>query len=232
MPDPSKPYVIAEAGNCHEGSLETAIELVHRAREAGADFIKFQAGRAEGFARLKEDIPRYRRYELGFVGYKRLAAEAFRCDIDILFSVWNEEFDELRTEVGGWFKIPARQCDPDVIRFKATPKTFISIPHWYDEAQVRALGITQGIPLHCVTEYPAQDAQLPRLGRLRQWLGMDVGYSDHTVGIDNAIAAVKQGGAIAVEKHFTLAHDFGPLRDHALAATPVELKQLVEAVKG
>lgn len=229
---PSIPYVIAEVGNCHEGDLAVAFELVERAREAGADFVKFQAGTAEGFARFAEDVPRYRKYELGDNGYKALANKAFDLGIIPLFSIWNPEFECFFEEPFVWRKIPARQCDQKTIERWNSTCTFISVPHWFSEEEVKALKIANGIPMHCVTEYPATDPMLNRIMKLAQWTGREVGFSDHTVGIDNAIAAVKQASAVAVEKHFTLAHDFGPLRDHQLAATPLELAQLVQAVKG
>ena len=61
---------------------------------------------------------------------------------------------------------------------------------------------------------------------------LEIGFSDHFVGIEEAVYAASFMGAVAIEKHFTLAHDFGPLRDHELSATPAELKELVERVKG
>ena len=225
------PYIIAEVGNCHEGSLEVALELIDRAKDSGADFVKFQAGRAEGFARSQDDIPRYRKYELGIDGYRALIERAIDIRIEIIFSVWNVEFEELLKYPVLWRKIPARQCERDTIAINANDQTFISIPHWFEEKDVKNLNIVRGIPMHCVTEYPAKDPMLNRIIKIRDWTGLDTGFSDHTIGIESAILAVKEAGAIAIEKHFTKAHDFGPLRDHALAATPEELKQLVLAVK-
>lgn len=228
---PTRPFVIAEIGNCHEGNLEVALELVERAREAGADFVKFQAGTAAGFARLPEDVERYKKYELGKNGYLVLANRAFDLGIIPMFSVWGDGFDDLMVDPFIWKKIAARQCTTETISRWQSQNTFISIPHWFTEVDVMTLGLVSGIPMHCVTEYPAKDPMLNRILKLTQWTGFPAGFSDHTIGIENAIVAVKQANAIAIEKHFTLAHDFGPLRDHQLAATPDELKALVEAVK-
>lgn len=227
----NKPYIIAEVGNCHEGSLDVALELIGRAKDSGADFVKFQAGTAQGFARSPADVDRYKKYELGYEGYWSLVEHAGKIGIEILFSVWSPQFDNLMRYPRLWRKIPARQCDRLTIADKATGNTFISIPHWFTEEQVKALDIRVGIPMHCVTEYPAKDPMLNRIMKIREWTGLPTGFSDHTVGIEAAITAVKEAGAIAVEKHFTKAHDFGPLRDHALAATPDELTALVKAVK-
>ena len=225
------PLIIAEIGNCHEGSLEVALELVSLAKEAGADLVKFQAGRAEGFSRTADDIERYRKYELSLEGYWKLAEFARSIEIEPFFSVWNEEFNVLLDFPQMWRKIPSRQCERSVIARFSNLRTFISIPHWFTEDQVRNLNIGEGIPLHCVTEYPAIDPMLNRIIKIKDWTGLRTGYSDHTIGIESAISAVKDAGAIVIEKHFTKAHDFGPLRDHALAATPLELANLIKAVK-
>lgn len=226
-----KPFVIAEVGNCHEGSIDVALELIDRAKDSGADFVKFQAGTAKGFARTPADVERYQKYELGYAGYWALVEHAGKVGIEIFFSTWDDQFDSLNHFPILWRKIPARQCDRATIESKGTAQTFISIPHWFTEEQIKSLNITKGIPLHCVTEYPAKDAMLGRIMKIRDWTGLPTGFSDHTIGIEAAISAVKDAGAIAVEKHFTKAHDFGPLRDHALAATPDELAALVKAVK-
>lgn len=220
------PLLIAEVGNCHEGSLDAAIEMLEKAADAGADMVKFQAGTAEGFTRTVNDIPRYRRYELHRAGYDRLLLHGRKLGIPVFFSVWSEEFADYRNLE--WFKIPARQCNAENIRRYAKDNTFISIPQ--DIVDVLPLGITHGIPLHCVSQYPTRDALLWRIQELKETLNMPVGYSDHTIGIGNAVHAAKLG-AVAIEKHFTLRHDFGPLRDHQLAATPEEFKELVDRVK-
>ncbi len=85
--------------------------------------------------------------------------------------------------------------------------------------------------MHCVTEYPAKDAKLERIKWLSEFLGKPVGYSDHTIGIEACVEAVRKYDACVIEKHFTFDHDFGPLRDHKHAATPEEMRELVRLVK-
>jgi sialic acid synthase SpsE len=99
-----------------------------------------------------------------------------------------------------------------------------------------ALPIKKGVPMHVVAKYPAPSGMLERMHRLRAALRRPVGglgYSDHTVGIYWAVrmATHPQVRACVVEKHFTLAHDFGPLRDHRLSATPEEMKEMIERIK-
>lgn len=219
------PIVIAEAGNNHEGSLDAALELLIKAKESGADMVKFQAGNAEGFARTKEDILRYKKYELGRKGYDRLVKEANKLNYPILFSVWSDEFNYLRDMEN--YKIAARQCTQEFVSKYDRDGVFVSIPHTY----VTHLKIEKAIPMHCVSEYPAKDSMLERIGLLRDRYSGLVGYSDHTIGVGECLRAIRIYHADVIEKHFTLAHDFGELRDHRLSATPEEMKILVEGAK-
>ncbi len=224
--------IIAECGNNHEGDMNTALEMIDRAKEAGADLVKFQAGTAEGFARTPADVQRYRKYELGRAGYDLLIKHANEIEMPICFSVWSEEFADYRKFP--LFKLAARQYSQENIRSYARWGTFVSIPSDVPLHKVKLIGIGGATPLHCVSEYPTFDAQLLRIPILRKMFGPrhGVGFSDHTIGIKTAIAAVHLFGATVIEKHFTLAHDFGPLRDHRLSATPDELRELVMSVKG
>ena len=224
-----QPTVIVDIGNNHEGNFQVALELIERAKECGADLAKFQAGRAEGCARTPQDIPRYRKYEFTKEEYERLIKHGEKVGIPVFFSVWSEEFADFRKLP--YFKIPARQCNRDYIQRYSTETTFISVPHTLDD--VRGLGIRKGVVLHCVSHYPAQAGFFWRFHELRRELGVSIplGFSDHFIGIEYAVTAVHSYQAVAIEKHFTLRHDFGPLRDHQLSATPEELRELVERVK-
>ncbi len=229
--------VIAEAGNNHEGRLDVALELLERAKEAGADLVKFQAGTADGFARDHEDpeqLRKYRPYELRRYGYNRLITRGLELGIPVFFSVWSLEFMDYLSL--SWVKIPARQCNIKTIKKLDGPGTFISIPHTMSLGAVSALPIREGIPMHVVAEYPAKDALLGRFHDLRMALKRQigqVGYSDHTIGIYWAVrmATDPSTRCRAIEKHFTLAHDFGPLRDHKLSATPEQFREMVERIK-
>ena len=237
MEDVTYPFLIAEVGNNHEGSIDAAIEMMEKAAEAGADAVKFQAGNADGFARTKEQEPFYRKYELGRHGYEKLLSHSVDKDIPIFFSVWSDEFKDLERRCL-FSKVAARQVR-DRLAYDAkqefAPTAFVSVPHDMPLAQVSGMWSGGGIPLHCVTEYPALDPHLYRIPAIKKALGaraaLGVGFSDHTVGVRAAIEAVHVYGAVAIEKHFTISHTFGPLRDHALSATPAEFKELVLACK-
>jgi len=221
-----KATIIAEVGNNHEGVFKNAIDMRIAAVKAGAMLVKFQAGTAEGFARTPEDVGRYRKYELTMAQYKTLREYGTGMGVHVLFSVWGDGFDDLMA--GGVFrKIAARQCTPEYIAKWDGIGATISIPHTMPLDDVQKLGIQSGVPLHCVSEYPAEFPYWERFDKLKDMFGGRIGFSDHFVGIDTAKEAIRRG-AVIVEKHFTLSHDFGPLRDHKLSATPDELKDLIE----
>lgn len=221
------PIIIAECGNTHEGSMTIAYDLIDEAKEAGADLVKFQAGTAEGFALHKQDIEFYRKFELGLEGYRKLFAYGKKIGISIFFSIWNREFKEFWKLK--YKKIPARQCHNSVIEKYDSETTFISIPSYNTNPVF--LGIKKGIPMHTVCEYPAKNPMLQRIEFLRKRLNMDIGYSDHTIGTEACITAVKHFGCVAIEKHFTLNKTASDFRDHQLSATPLELKMMVEMLK-
>ena len=96
---------------------------------------------------------------------------------------------------------------------------------------LQAAGATQLTLLHCVTEYPAPYAEvnLRAMQTLKLAFGLPVGYSDHTPGIEIAIAAVALGAEV-IEKHFTLDRSL-PGPDHAASLEPAELQQMVAAIR-
>jgi N-acetylneuraminate synthase/N,N'-diacetyllegionaminate synthase len=96
---------------------------------------------------------------------------------------------------------------------------------------LQAAGAKRLTLLHCVTEYPAPYAEvnLRAMQTLKAAFGLPVGYSDHTPGIEIAIAAVALGAEV-IEKHFTLDRSL-PGPDHRASLEPAELQQMVEAIR-
>jgi N,N'-diacetyllegionaminate synthase len=225
----ARTIIIAEVGNNHEGSLENALWLLHAAHGAGADIVKFQAGTAEGFARDESQVDRYRKYELGIKGYWEIHHEARRIGVPVMFSVWSNDsqFDLFRHF--HYYKIAARQASPAFVRHYDRQGVFYSIPPSADLNDYSA--IRSAMPMHVVPEYPARDPNFARLQDVSNFFAGRFGYSDHTLGTEACVAAVRDYGARWVEKHFTLSHSAGPLRDHVHGATPHEFKAMVEQIR-
>jgi N,N'-diacetyllegionaminate synthase len=221
--------IIAEAGNNHEGSLQNALWLLHAAHGAGADIVKFQAGTAEGFARTPQDVDRYRKYELGLQGYWQLHHEARRIGVPIMFSVWatQPEFDLFRHF--HYYKIAARQSSPGFVQQHNRQGVFFSLAPDVDLNDYST--IQSAMPMHVVPEYPAPDPHFERLKAFGEFFAGRFGYSDHCLGTQACVEAVKKYGAQVIEKHFTLAHNAGPLRDHVHGATPEEFQTMVKQIR-
>lgn len=227
-----KPLIIAEIGNNHEGDFDLAIQMMEIAYfECGTDMVKFQAGTAEDFVKSKDQIEFYKRYAFSIQEYEVLYKHGKRKGIPVFFSVFGDSnFDKLRCFP--YFKIAARQCVYSYIEKWQSPNTFISIPHTIPESDLSGLKIKSGIVMHCVSEYPAKDPMLYRIKRFQKIFNLPIGYSDHTIGIKACLEVSKIKGLRAIEKHFTLRHNLGPLRDHKLSATPEEMKELVDKIRG
>lgn len=224
------PVLIAEIGNNHEGDLLMAIHLISLAKWAGADLIKFQAGHAEDFARNKKQIKFYKKYDLGLEAYEKLLKIGMEINVPVFFSVWSKDYTDL-IRFEQYHKLAARQFNYDNIQIMDSDNTFISIPYKTKDLIKYKSVMNHSTPLHCVPEYPSKNPHLEEIPKLRKLFNRPVGYSDHTIGINACVDAVVKYGAIAIEKHFTLAHDFGQLRDHKLSATANEFRQLKERVK-
>ncbi len=254
---PDQPcFVIAEAGVNHNGDLELARRLVDAAAEAGADAVKFQTFSADRLATAAAPQADYQRRNTGIEESQRamlhrleLTAEAHRelmarCrERGILFlsSPFDEDSADFLEELGvPAFKIPSGELTnvpflAHVAR-KGRPLIVSTGMATLDEVRQAVETIRQaGSPplalLHCVSSYPAQpaDVNLRAMATLREAFAAPVGFSDHTDGVEIALAAVALGACI-IEKHFTLDRNL-PGPDHKASLEPAELTSLAAAIR-
>src|SRR5580692_1125077 len=249
-------FIIAEAGVNHNGSLDLALRLVDAAKASGADAVKFQTFRADLLAtRSAHKAPYQERttanVESQFEMLQRLQldAAAHRCLIDhcrqvgiqFLSSPFDaQSADLLATMDLPLYKVPSGEITNlpflQHLARKGRPiilSTGMSTLGEVEEAVhvLQAAGGVQLTLLHCVTEYPAPYAEvnLRAMQTLKSAFGLPVGYSDHTPGIEIAIAAVALGAEV-IEKHFTLDRSL-PGPDHSASLEPKEFKQMVAAIR-
>lgn len=250
--------IIAEAGVNHNGSIELAKKLVEKAKEAGVDYIKFQTFKASKLVTKAAKQAEYQLKNIGKEGdsqyqmLKRLelSPEEHEVLIDychqlgIKFFSTAFDFDSIEylhsLKLGLW-KIPSGEVTnyPFLKRIAAYNEPTILSTGMCDLEDVRVAvnalyknGLSKEnlILLHCNTEYPTpfEDVNLKAMDALRKEFGVEVGYSDHTKGIEVPIAAVALGAAV-IEKHFTLDRNMeGP--DHKASLEPDELKAMVSAI--
>lgn len=249
-------FIIAEAGDNHNGSLELAYQLVDKAVEAGADCVKFQtfvteeviSKRAEKAEYQKESTgseesqyEMVKKLELSFDNFRELQKYAKEKKIEFLSTPFDiPSVDFLESIEVPYFKIPSGEITnlPYLIRIAETGKKIILSTGMAEMDEIaeaiRVLkenGAGEISLLHCNTEYPTpmEDVNLKAMLTLKDRFGVRVGYSDHTKGIEVPIAATALGAEI-IEKHFTLDHNMeGP--DHKASLEPDELKVMVEKIR-
>ena len=239
--------VVAEIGNNHEGDLELAKRLIGLAAEAGAGAVKFQTIIPERLvsAAETERLAQLRRFAFSRDDHEKLAAVAENHGVMFLSTPFCIEAVDWLDPLVPAYKVASGDNDfaPLLDRIAATGKPIILSTGMSDregvERSVRQLrdcwrnaGVAPGLALlHCVSSYPTsiENANLSAMSGLRD-LADVIGYSDHTLGIDAAVASVAAGARI-IEKHFTVSKTHSSFRDHALSATPEEMAELVEQIR-
>lgn len=249
-------FIIAEAGDNHNGDFDNAIRLVDEAARAGADCVKFQTFVTEEVISKHAKMAEYQKQNTGkeeaqFDMVKRLELsfhqfgqiQAYCKKRGILFA--STPFDlpsiaYLNSIDVPFFKIPSGEITnyPYLVAIAKTHKDAILSTGMCTMDEIReALAVLEGhgagkiTLLHCNTEYPTPyaDVNLKAMGTLRTAFGKEVGYSDHTLGIEVPIAAAALGAAV-IEKHFTLDKQMeGP--DHKASLEPKELAAMVAAIR-
>lgn len=252
----NKVFIIAEAGVNHNGSTELAKKLIDKASEAGADAVKFQSFKAEKLVTKNARKAEYqevttgkeenqfkmiKKLELDYEKHEELINYCKSKDIMFLSSPFDLESIDLLNNLGlEIFKIPSGEITNlpylrkiGSLKKKVILSTGMSTLGNIEKALeiLRKGGTTDITVLHCNTEYPTpmQDVNLLAMNTIREAFKINVGYSDHTLGIEVPIAAVALG-AIVIEKHFTLDKTMeGP--DHRASLEPKELKEMIRCIR-
>jgi len=253
-----KTIIIAEAGVNHNGDIQLAKQLIDAAAAANADLVKFQtfnANRQVTRSAKKADYQTQttnstesqhemlHRLELTEAMHHELIAHCAVHNIGFFSTGFDIESVDLLVSLGqDQFKIPSGEITnlPYLRHIGRLGKAVILSTGMATlgeiEAAIDALE-QSGTPrvnmtvLHCTTEYPTPMAEvnLRAMQSIHTALGVSVGYSDHTPGIEVAIAAVAMGACV-IEKHFTLNRNL-PGPDHQASLEPEELKAMVAAIR-
>mgnify|MGYP000197510237 CR=1 FL=1 len=251
--------IIAEAGVNHNGSLKLAKKLIDVAADAGVDYVKFQTFKAEKLvskAAKKADyqientgdegesqFEMIKKLELDRGMHETLIAYCNKKNIKFLSTAFDldsvDMLDDLKIDL---FKIPSGEITnlPYIKKLASKNKPIILSTGMCNLGEIEdALNVLyengasreEITVLHCNTEYPTpmEDVNLNAMNTIASAFKVDVGYSDHTLGIEIPIAAVAKG-AVCIEKHFTLDRNMeGP--DHRASLEPDELKQMVLSIR-
>ena len=254
----SHTIIIAEAGVNHNGSLDLAKQLVVAAKEAGADYVKFQTSVPEKLISKFASMADYQKKNIGKeesqldmlrklvlrlddfailkdycdeVGIKFISTPFDLTSIDVLEKL---NMDYWKLPSGEISNLPylrkiARLHQPVIL--STGMSTIGDVEKALDVLFENGLSKENISLLHCNTEYPTpySDVNLRAMLTLKQCFGVRVGYSDHTKGIEVPIAAVAMGAEI-IEKHFTLDKNL-PGPDHVASLEPTELKAMVDSIR-
>ncbi len=249
-------YIIAEAGDNHNGSLDLALRLIDAAAGAGADCVKFQTFISEEVISKRAQKAEYqkintvadesqlemvKKLELPFDDFIKLRDYCAQKRIQFLSSPFDlKSIEFLSTLDLPFWKIPSGEVTnlPYLLAIAKTRMPVLVSTGMCEMEEIQTAidvlknnGTPQITLLHCNTEYPTpfEDVNLSAILTMKKRFGLQVGYSDHTTGIEVPIAAAALGAAV-VEKHLTLDKTMeGP--DHKASLEPDEFSSMVAAVR-
>lgn len=253
----NKTIIIAEIGVNHNGSLELAYKLIDKAKESFADIVKFQVFKAESIVAKNAPKAKYQQKTTGkiesqyemikkleltyndFIKIKRYCDEKkiiflSSCDlvsIDFIYKLGVNTFKIPSGEINNPLYLKKIGSFDKKIILSTGMSSLAEIENALDiliKSGTKKKYITV---LQCNTEYPTpfEDVNLNAMITIRNAFKINIGYSDHTEGIEVPLAAVAMGATI-IEKHFTLDKNIeGP--DHKASLEPNEFKQMVLSIR-
>ena len=254
----SKVFIIAEAGVNHNGSIDLAKKLIDAAVASGVDAVKFQTFKTENLVSKNAQKADYqkqstdaeesqfemiKKLELDLDTHKELLAYCSTKGIMFLSTPFDHDSIDMLNQLGlKIFKVPSGEITnlPYLRHIGSLGKEVVLSTGMADLGEIEkaidvlvSAGAVKGkiCVLHANTEYPTpmEDVNLKAMQTMAEAFKVDVGYSDHTLGIEVDIAAVALGAKV-IEKHFTLDKAMeGP--DHKASLEPDELKVMVAAIR-
>lgn len=248
-------FVIAEAGVNHNGNFENAKKLILAAKEAGADAVKFQTFKTKNLVTVDAEKAEYqeettrkgsqfdmlKKLELSYVEFKKLKEFCDNENIKFFSTAFDIDSIEFLYSLGiGVWKIPSGEITnyPYIEKIAKYNQPIILSTGMADFEEIRAAkdlirkyNDNELVILHCTTEYPTEleNVNLKVMKKIKEEFNVNIGYSDHTLGLEVSIAATALGATV-IEKHFTLDKEMeGP--DHRASLNPEELKEMIKGIR-
>ncbi len=254
-----KTLIIAEIGVNHNGDINNAKKLIFEAAKCGADIVKFQTFKTEELATSSAKKTNYqiqntktesfsqtdmlKGLELNYEDHIVLLEECKRHNVEFLSTAFDIESLKMLVNFGiKRIKIPSGEIT-NLPYLKAISN--FNLPIILSTGMADLIEVNQALNvlsnksfnksnitvLHCTSEYPAplKNVNLRAMNTIKNNLKVNVGYSDHTLGTEVALAAVSLGAKI-IEKHITLDNNqYGP--DHKASLEPKEFAQMVKGIR-
>jgi len=242
--DISKPFIVAEIGNNHEGSFKNAIKLIRSAKESGADAVKFQIFNPYKYSSPKDKtrINQLKKFALTKKDILKIKKKCNELKIVFFATPFDLESANLLNDVQALFKISSGDNNyldlmKKIRSFKKPViistglmdiKDIIKVVNYFRKLTFYKKKENLCI-MHCVSAYPAskQKINLNSIPYLKKkFPNVTIGYSDHTMGSKVSCLAYVLGAEI-IEKHFTLSNNFSDFRDHKISLNPKFFKKFV-----
>ncbi len=249
----SSVYIIAEIGVNHNGSLDKALACIDAAVECGVDAVKFQTFKSEKLVTKQAQKANYqfvnsdknenqlemlKKLELKFEDFKIIKSYCEKNNVDFLSTPFDDESSEFLNSIEiDAFKIGSGDMNniPFLSKINQYQRPVLLSTGMSTMEEIKeplaVLNDCKVVLLHCTSDYPAplSDINLNVIPAMQAVYKQTVGYSDHTKGIEVAIAAVALGAKV-IEKHFTLDRDL-PGPDHKASLEPDDFTRLVKGIR-
>ncbi|MGN0214427.1 MAG: N-acetylneuraminate synthase [Muribaculaceae bacterium] len=258
MNNRNKVMIIAEAGVNHNGNFDMAVEMIHKAKWAGADYVKFQTAvpelvistfapkaeyQKETTGAAESQLEMCKAIHLPLTDYVRLKSICDEVGIGFMSTPFDLVSIDVLEELGmDYYKIPSGEITnlPYLRKIASKGRPVIMSTGMCELSEIAdAIAVLEDVGLtrdqitllHCNTQYPTPfcDVNLAAMTTIARVFDTTVGYSDHTRGIEVPIAAVAMGAKV-IEKHFTLDCNL-PGPDHKASLEPEQLKAMVDAIR-
>lgn len=247
---PKKPYLIAEVGSNHLGDPKLCISSIKQAKKAGADCVKFQLFDETNLVNQKMKIykhvkdkklsyqyERFKRVKISLDLVKKLSKISRENKIDFCVTPFDPNYVRNLSRYIKFFKVASGDLNniPLLKEIAKTKKKVVISTGMSNLDEIRhALSFFKKkdvVLLHCMSSYPTKniDANLINIQKLKEKFNIEVGYSDHTVGIDAAANSVFFGATV-IEKHF-MPKITRLAGDYKLSVDQKKLKDLIINIK-
>ena len=254
----SRVIVIAEAGQNHNGKLKMAYKLIDVAKRCGADFVKFQTSipklhvskfakkanyQMKNWKKKESQLQMLQKISLTYQDFKKIKKYCGKRKIEFISTPFDlKSIDFLKSLNMKYFKIPSGEITnlPYLIKIAKLKKKVILSTGMANLKEIKDafnILISYGTKkknitiLQCNTEYPTplRDANVRAMLTIKKIFKVNIGYSDHTEGIESSLAATALGAKI-LEKHITLNKKL-PGPDHKASANPKDFRKMVEGIR-
>jgi len=254
----NKTFVIAEIGVNHNNDMDLALNLIKKAKEAGANAVKFQSFKANRLVTENAEKANYQKQatpdneshfqmiknlELSEEDHLYLIESCKKNNIEFMSSAFDVEshkflislgVERLKIPSGEITNLPLLQAigkDNKLTILSTGMSTLKEISEALLVLETSGLENDRLTILHCNTEYPTpmEDVNLSAMTTIKKEFNVDVGYSDHTSGIEISLAATALGATV-IEKHFTIDRGL-PGPDHLASLLPGEFKEMVSSIR-